>query len=486
MKDQILAKVLKVSLVVGTVCVLAPLVSAQGIGTTEMDNMMVSTPQRVERGKAVYQQNCAVCHGKTGEGMKNISLAGSSGRSFDTVNMAAGEYHSAKGPIQAYNVITFGIEDALVDVAAVEERIGGTIPPHPTYNFMQYQSRWDVVHYIRSLAPMDGRVDPPQIIAKAKDRAINGICDEEIKETLTEKVAPKGEEQLARGKELFDSSCASCHGKKGDADTPITATLVPPPRNFHTEDPEEWTLQPTNALSVFDSVTNGVPGTSMASYANIDEDDRWAMVQYVLEFVPDSVKVEATESQIVDACRSLSAPEAPEPISIDVAMRALIQDQDEKRSVRHSQYGPVELQPGADLESGASTFDQSCASCHGNAGSGGATGPFGAQPPYFYVTTTPLSPAAAGGSTTDFARRSYAGPHATLAGMSSAAMLSKSEWNNLQAFVASFDGEVEIKIATPEVDPDENSLEGDAAQDAGSEKSDAPNEASKVESAPQE
>src|SRR5690554_260554 len=403
MKDQILAKALKVSLAVGALCVLAPLVSAQGIGTAELDNMLVPTPERIERGAALYQQNCGVCHGKNGEGMENIQLAGAPGRSFNTVDLTKGEYHAARGPIQAYNVLTFGLEDAAVDPAATEERLGAKIPPHPTYNFLQYQSRWDLVHYIRSLAPKDEtRVDPPEIFTKAVDRAANGICNDDIKVTLTDKVAPQGEAQIARGKELFASSCASCHGANGDANTPVAASLNPPPRNFHTEDAKEWTHDPVNALSVFDSVTNGVPGTSMAAYSNLPEEDRWALTQYVLTWVPESVKVEATDAQIVDACRSLSAPEAPEPISLDTAMRALIQDQAEQRSVRLNAYGPVELQPGADAKAGAETFAQSCASCHGNAGSGAAMGPLGAQPPYFYITTDRLNPAGAGGSTADF------------------------------------------------------------------------------------
>ncbi|TDP75891.1 c-type cytochrome [Bradymonas sediminis] len=465
MKDQILAKVLKVSLAVGSVCVLAPFVSAQGIGSTEMDNMLVSTPQRVERGAELFQQNCSVCHGKTGEGMANIQLAGADGRTFNTADFTKGEYNIAKGPIQAYNVITFGLEDALVgaDVAAAEERLGGKVPTHPTFNFLQYQSRWDMVHYIRSLSPTAGRIDPEEIIAKAKDRAINGVCDEDIKSSLNEKVTPQGDEQLATGKEIFNANCASCHGQNGKSDNPVGSSLMPPARNFTTEDPKEWTNQPVNALSVFDAITNGVPGTSMASYANLGEDERWALTQYVLNWVPDSVKVDATEAQIVAACRSLSAPEAPEPISIDVAMRALIKDQAEQRAVRHAQYGAVELQAGADAKSGALTFMQSCASCHGNSGSGAATGPLGAQPPYFYLTTDRLSPAAAGGTTADFARRSYAGAHATLAGMSSAATLSKAEWSNLQAYVASFDGDVEIKVAAPKVDPEAVTTQGEVA-----------------------
>lgn len=469
MKDQIITNFLKVSLAVGSVCALVPLVNAQGIGVTELEKRLVSTPHSIERGKELYSQNCAVCHGQDGQGKTGVQLAGASGQDFNTADFTQAEYRLAKGPIQAFNVISYGLEDAVPPPEEGEEAgEAAQLPPHPTFEFLQYQSRWDLVHYIRSLGPTAELVDPPGIIAKARDRAEFGVCDEAIKESIADKVAPQGEEQIEKGKEIYATTCASCHGDDGKGDGLAAAALTPGPRDFHVEDAEDWTNSPS-ALSVFNSITNGVPGTSMAAYENLSEDDRWALTQLVLQWVPDDVRIDPTEEQIVDACRSLSAPDRPDPIPVDVAMKALEKSQAEERAIRLEQYGTVKLQPGTDVELGERTFVDNCAACHGMAGSGADFGPYGIQPPYFYMSTSRLSPASAGGSTDAFAERSYAGVHATMGEMSAAAMLSQSAWANLQAYVATLEGDAEItieEVAPAAEDEDEAEEQGEAEEAA--------------------
>lgn len=443
MKDQTFAKLLKVALVVGGVSALAPMVSAQGIGVRELQKMLVSTPQKVERGEKLYQQNCAVCHGKNGHGMNGVELAGAPGKTFQTVDLTQANYRYVSGPIQMYDVISYGIEDALPGAPAEP------VPPHPKFQYLQYQSRWDMVHYVRSLGPTKDLQDPAPIVAKARDRAENGVCDQEIKKSIADKVAPKGEEQMARGKELYDQNCVSCHGAEGKGDGPAAAALTPPPRNYHTTDASKWTNKPS-ALGIFNTLSNGIAGTSMASYANLPEEDRWALTQYVLHWVPKSVKVESTEAQIVGACRALSAPEKPASIPVDAAMKALVNDQVEERYIHVQQFGPVKLDPQADPERGAQVYAQTCAGCHGDAGAGERKGPYGAQPPYLHIKVGRLVPAMAGGTPDAFAERSYAGVHATLANMTGAALLSKEEWRDLQAYVATFEGEAEITVQSPQ------------------------------------
>jgi mono/diheme cytochrome c family protein len=187
----------------------------------------------------------------------------------------------------------------------------------------------------------------------------------------------------------------------------------------------------------------------MASYANLPEEDRWALTQFILHWVPEEVEIESTEEAIVSACRALSAPEQPPAIPITAAMHALIQDQVEERAIELAQYGTVKLQPGADPKLGKQVYEANCVACHGVAGSGRSIGPYGAQPPYLYISTDRLSPATAGGTTAEFAERSYAGAHATLGYMGSAAMLSKTEWANLQAYVATLEGTAEITVQPP-------------------------------------
>ncbi len=436
MKDQTLAKLLKVALVVGGVSVLAPVVNAQGIGVRELQKMLVPTPQKVERGKALYQQNCATCHGKNGQGMSGVKLAGAPGQTFQTVDFTKANFRYAKGPIQMYDTITFGIDDALPGPLPQ----GQTVPPHPQYQYMQYQSRWDLVHYVRSLGPTKGLTDPPAIIAKAKERAKEGVCEPKIKQSIAQKVKPQGEAQLKHGGELFAQNCTSCHGPKGLGNGPAAASLNPKPRNFHTKNAKEWTNQPS-ALSIFSTLTNGVAGTSMPSFANLPEKDRWALVQWILHWVPDSVEVKSGEKQIVAACRALSTPEKPASIPVAAAMKAMVKDQAEARLVRLAQYGPVKLSPNADRQHGQQVYVQNCVSCHGVGGAGLRKGPYGAQPPYFYIKLDRLVPAMAGGTADQFAARSYGGVHSSLPSMTAAALLSKEDWRDLQAYVATFEGE---------------------------------------------
>ncbi|MFP4597208.1 MAG: c-type cytochrome [Persicimonas sp.] len=452
MKDETIAKFLKVALVVGGVSALAPVVSAQGIGVAELDRMLIETPQKVERGEELYEENCAVCHGEDGQGKSGIRLADAGDRTFETTDFTEAEFDYGGGPIQLYNAITFGLDEAVV--GEPEE-----VPPHPRFGHLQYQSRWDIVHYVRSLGPTEELSDPPELVDVARERAEKGVCDPEIRETINAKVTPQGEEQLAQGEELYASNCVSCHGEDGKGDGPAAGALEPAPRNFIDHGRDDWTNDPS-PLGVFNALNNGVPGTSMASYSNLPEEDLWAMTHYVLGFVPDDVAVESSEEQILDACRSLSAPEPPTPVSVDVAMEAMIRDQVEERHIRLTQFGTVQLSPEADAQRGQAVYAQNCATCHGSAGSGRELGPYGAQPPFMYLQVSELVPAMAGGTAEQFAERSYAGAHATLPDMTSAAMLSESEWQDLQAYIATFDGRGEVTTA-----PQDRGEDGEEAED---------------------
>ena len=45
-------------------------------------------------------------------------------------------------------------------------------------------------------------------------------------------IAASAAGDAAKGKMLFETNCASCHGTSGKGDGPVGAALQPPPRNF--------------------------------------------------------------------------------------------------------------------------------------------------------------------------------------------------------------------------------------------------------------
>src|SRR5215813_1258120 len=86
----------------------------------------------------------------------------------------------------------------------------------------------------------------------------------------------------AKGAQIFNQYCATCHGPQGLGDGPVGKTLNPPPRNF-----QEGKFKYGNTdQDHFDVITNGAASKGgsplMAPWGKvIPEADRWALVKYV-------------------------------------------------------------------------------------------------------------------------------------------------------------------------------------------------------------
>ena len=83
---------------------------------------------------------------------------------------------------------------------------------------------------------------------------------------------------LARGKVLFDENCQACHGEKGKGDGPAGKLLNPAPRDFTRGD--GW-KKGYRIDTIFQTVTEGLKGSSMASFDFLNRKDRMALVHYV-------------------------------------------------------------------------------------------------------------------------------------------------------------------------------------------------------------
>jgi cytochrome c oxidase cbb3-type subunit 2 len=95
-------------------------------------------------------------------------------------------------------------------------------------------------------------------------------------------------ELVARGKELYQKAkCWECHGNEGRGDGPSASTL---------KDVLELPICPadftrgqfkggSHATDIFRTMTLGLDGTPMPSFADsMNEDERWAISYYVLSF----------------------------------------------------------------------------------------------------------------------------------------------------------------------------------------------------------
>lgn len=88
---------------------------------------------------------------------------------------------------------------------------------------------------------------------------------------------------LARGREVFRTTCASCHGETGAGDGPAGLVLNPRPRNFHSAD--GWT-NGARIADIYRTLQEGIVKNGMASYAYLPPADRFALIHLIRSFHP--------------------------------------------------------------------------------------------------------------------------------------------------------------------------------------------------------
>ena len=100
--------------------------------------------------------------------------------------------------------------------------------------------------------------------------------------------AQNAPEASEKGKEVYEESCAHCHGTEGRGDGSAAENLLPKPRDFtrglykirSTEAGELPTDQ-----DLFDIITEGMPGSSMPGWeTSLSANDRWELVAYIKTF----------------------------------------------------------------------------------------------------------------------------------------------------------------------------------------------------------
>jgi mono/diheme cytochrome c family protein len=153
-----------------------------------------------------------------------------------------------------------------------------------------------------------------------------------------------GREVLARGAEIYARNCTACHGSKGLGDGPAAYLLYPKPRNFTKGQfrfVSTWEGIPTDE-DLYRTVSRGIPGSAMPSWAHLPEADRWALVHYAKSLSQEPLEVPASVA----------------PDSAGLGGAGLIVPPPEP---------PADA---ASLARGAEVFLQQCTRCHGERGQG--------------------------------------------------------------------------------------------------------------------
>jgi mono/diheme cytochrome c family protein len=224
----------------------------------------------VDRGKLLYKEYCAQCHGATGRG------DGPAASGLEPKPAVHANIRFEKLPMEyLYNVIYHG------------GRSVGKSPNMPYWGLtIGQQGVADVIAYLKDTFKGDAQVaqappiaggvqsgDCPQLRSTAK------APEEFLKMTNP---LPASSDAIRAGKTLFlqtaqPLACAQCHGEKGDGKGLLGAALVPPPRNFTCGK----TMKDLPDGQLFWVIKNGSSGTGMMAFSGLSDAQVWQVIQYI-------------------------------------------------------------------------------------------------------------------------------------------------------------------------------------------------------------
>lgn len=98
---------------------------------------------------------------------------------------------------------------------------------------------------------------------------------------------------VTHGSAVYQTYCASCHGKVGLGDGLAATGLKPAPRNLIEG---KWT-RGGDSISLYKTLVQGIEGSSMVSFSYLSKMDRWALVHYIRSI---------TENKVEDSIEELS------------------------------------------------------------------------------------------------------------------------------------------------------------------------------------
>ncbi len=155
---------------------------------------------------------------------------------------------------------------------------------------------------------------------------------------------PASDELLELGRRAYMKQCVACHGKEGRGNGSAAYLLDPKPRDFVAARyrlVSTWERVPTDE-DLFRTISRGMPGSSMPSWAHLPAETRWGLVHYVKSLAAEPWAVEATTPSPGEGEAGTGVIEVPpEPAYTEEAR-----------------------------EQAAYMFKEACASCHGEKGLG--------------------------------------------------------------------------------------------------------------------
>lgn len=220
-------------------------------------------PPSLEKGKQVYLEKCAFCHGEKGKGdgpSADYSMPQPRNLTKGHIKLRSTSFGKIPTDEDLFNAITKGMR-------------GTTMPG---WKHLPENDRKSLVIFIKSLSK------------KFKKFKKRGKSHKIVKVGKPPALSPKS---LAQGKELFLANCSGCHGVEGRGDGVTTQRIIDYssnaiwPRNLT----QPWTFRRGSSREeIFKTLRTGLSTTAMPKFSPrvFSDAQIWDMAYYVSTLAP--------------------------------------------------------------------------------------------------------------------------------------------------------------------------------------------------------
>jgi c(7)-type cytochrome triheme protein len=229
-----------------------------------------ASAEALERGKAVYLDACAVCHGEEGNGRGPLAAG---------LDPLPRDFTAGKFQFRTTNSSSLPTDYDMF--RTITRGIPGT--SMPSFSFLSYDDRSALTQYVKTFSPLFATLKPPVPI------------------TIPDAPA-KTPELMEMGKKFFkEADCHKCHGETGRGDGPSAPTLKDdwdrPVRAF-----DLTSGRPKSGSTLKDYyriLMTGLKGTPMPDFSEVFEPEQaWAVVYFAYSLGEDRTIAPAVKGEI--------------------------------------------------------------------------------------------------------------------------------------------------------------------------------------------